>query len=101
MIGRGRAAVLTIVVMLAGTACATDDHAVLFIENHLDETIDLVGLTPAGETVLFEDLEAGKSLSYDRLGHCLDFVMVARDQDGVELSRSDQPLCRGTTWVVD
>jgi hypothetical protein len=104
-VAQARRILLLCLVAVAICACnlfSQDDHPVLMIENRSAQTVDIFVVTSTGEErIESTKIGPGQTLPYDRMGRCLDAVLVARDQQGREVDRSDTPICRPSIWIID
>lgn len=92
---------LGLTLAIAIGACGRlDDDPVLRVENGTSQAIDVVLRYPGGDVDVATDLQPGQSIGHDRMGGCDDAVLIAYDQDGVELMRSGPPICRPSTVVI-
>ena len=81
---------------------ALDDHPVLTVRNGTDAPVDVILEFPDGsEVVVAEDLAAGTSISYDRLGDCEDATLVGRDESDAVVADKDGPICRPSEWTIE
>jgi hypothetical protein len=74
------------------------------IVNESDETVTVVVLYPAGESVLVTYRPGEGSVENSMLNAedgCTRFEMVARMEDGREIDRQSAPICRDDEWRIE
>jgi hypothetical protein len=109
-LGRGRQCGVSLLIAACLSliaACdpfALDNIPVVMIQNHTDQAVDVVIVGDAGgEISVVTGLGPGGEYPYDRLATttCSPAVLVARDDSGREIDRSEGPICRPSVWVID
>jgi hypothetical protein len=95
---------LALVVSVVLTACATDGHPVIMIDNELAVPLTIVFVSEAGdESSVLETLPADSEypVTIFPTDRCTPGVLVARDKSsGAEVGRSVGPVCRPSRWVI-
>ncbi len=73
---------------------------VLLVENATDQPIHIFYLRPAGERDL-GPVPPGSVVRVVGTPECTDQPLIARNDQGEEVARREEPICRGDTWVVE